>query len=298
MKNKFRIATAWVLLGLAIKFEAISQATCSGLATVGGARPLRAVIANCQEGRNQDERIIGGWPIAIADAPWQVALLATEVSAGCRSQFCGGVVLSPRVVVTAAHCVDRGTLPAQIKILSGDADLRGENKLVRVSSIHVHERWCPITKDFDIAILILSESVEYHGIELIDDLTEDALPVASEITVTGWGRVTEAGIGSDTLRATRLPLQSRQNCNRPASYDGRVSANMICAGRVTGGSDACLGDSGGPATIRVGTKNYLMGLASWGEGCGRARKYGVFTRVSRFNEWLLQTLNSEGSDHE
>lgn len=78
----------------------------------------------------------------------------------------------------------------------------------------------------------------------------------------------------------------RTQCNRPLPYDGRISKNMLCAGEEIGGKDSCQGDSGGPLTASTRTKPLLVGVVSWGDGCGLPRRVGIYTRVANFAGWI------------
>jgi secreted trypsin-like serine protease len=80
-------------------------------------------------------------------------------------------------------------------------------------------------------------------------------------------------------------------CNKPESYNGDISANMLCAGKETGGIDSCQGDSGGPQTTRIQGKPVLIGVVSWGEGCARRLKFGVYARVTAALPWIATTTS-------
>ena len=79
-------------------------------------------------------------------------------------------------------------------------------------------------------------------------------------------------------------------CNRPESYDGDITANMMCAGREEGGVDSCQGDSGGPLSTLLDGRTTLVGVVSLGEGCARRLKYGVYARVSAAAPWIASTM--------
>ena len=79
-------------------------------------------------------------------------------------------------------------------------------------------------------------------------------------------------------------------CNQPASYNGDILASMFCAGKTDGGVDSCQGDSGGPASAIIDGRTTLVGVVSWGEGCARRLKYGVYSRISTAAEWIATTI--------
>jgi secreted trypsin-like serine protease len=79
-------------------------------------------------------------------------------------------------------------------------------------------------------------------------------------------------------------------CNQPASYNGDILASMFCAGKTEGGVDSCQGDSGGPGSAIINGRTTLVGVVSWGDGCARRLKYGVYSRISTAAEWIATTI--------
>uniref|UniRef100_A0A3B5ANU9 trypsin n=1 Tax=Stegastes partitus TaxID=144197 RepID=A0A3B5ANU9_9TELE len=109
-----------------------------------------------------------------------------------------------------------------------------------------------------------------------------------------WDGVLSFSVFSDGPRVNRLQevnvtILPSDACNR--FYSGRIQNSMFCAGRDTGGVDACQGDSGGPLSCFNGGRYELAGLVSWGVGCGRARRPGVYTRVQQHTEWIRDTMS-------
>ncbi|KAK2175431.1 hypothetical protein NP493_733g01022 [Ridgeia piscesae] len=108
--------------------------------------------------------------------------------------------------------------------------------------------------------------------------------------------------GNDkVLNQVRLPIVDKNTCNSRSYYDGRITSAMICAGYAEGGRDACQpkrslqGDSGGPFVCRPGGGPWrLYGITSWGEGCANARRPGIYTRVTKFLDWIEKTINTNG----
>ncbi|WP_431285606.1 serine protease [Humitalea sp. 24SJ18S-53] len=238
-------------------------------------------------------KIVGGIPAQAGADPWQVALLVASQSTNV--QFCGGSLIAPEWVVTAAHCVDRGTAAVDVDVLAGTHDLRSGGQRLRVQRIVRHESYVSPELGNDIALLRLGTAAPGMAIQRLRReeegaaLREAADPNNStQVRTTGWGAVAEGGGGVSLLRTVEIPFVSREpTCNDPRSYRGRIREDMICAGRQGGGSDSCQGDSGGPATVAVGNERRLAGIVSWGEGCARALKYGVYTRVTTFEDWIV-----------
>ena len=237
-----------------------------------------------------DQRIVGGKPVPLKANPWQIALVSARVPSNLVGQFCGGSIVAPRWVVTAAHCVDRGTQPAQIQILTGTESLEKGGTRVNANRIIVHESWAPKTNDFDIALIEVASDLVGTGMSgaaISGDTTTVEHPTSLQVRVTGWGRTSmSTNAGSKLLQGIEIPYVIRATCNRPASYDGAITENMICAGVQKGGLDSCQGDSGGPATAVVSGSRRLVGIVSWGEGCALRDKYGVYTNVSKFGAWV------------
>jgi secreted trypsin-like serine protease len=88
------------------------------------------------------------------------------------------------------------------------------------------------------------------------------------------------------LRKAAVPVVDTRVCNEPASYNGAIREHMLCAGHKQGGTDSCQGDSGGPLVLRGSDGPVLVGVVSWGVGCARKLKYGVYTRVADYRRWI------------
>lgn len=217
-------------------------------------------------------RIVGGSVAGAADNPFQVALLTKSVANNFDAQFCGGTLIKANVIVTAAHCSDFVTA-GQVQVLTGTRNLNGTGVRRNVTKIAIHPSWNPGTFDYDVAVWTLSTSAT--GITLASLASADPA-VGTNLLVTGWGALSEGGSFPTSLRKVTVPLVNRTNCNDANSYNGDITARMLCAGFDAGGKDSCQGDSGGP----LARGRLLTGIVSWGDGCARANKHGVYTRVS------------------
>lgn len=229
-------------------------------------------------------RIVGGSRAGAADNPFQVAILNRSIADNFNAQFCGGTLYRGKYVITAAHCFD-GQRPSDIQVLTYSRSIPSVRNLTRVSPhaagvrrsvtrIAIHPGWNPSTTDYDVAVLTLSASVP--GGVSVSSLATSNPAVGTGMLATGWGRLSYGGPFPNDLRKVTLPLVSHANCNDRNSYNGRITSRMICAGRDAGGIDTCQGDSGGPLT----RGNILYGVVSFGDGCARPNKHGVYTNIA------------------
>ena len=154
----------------------------------------------------------------------------------------------------------------------------------------VHEKWVPASFDFDVALLRTSQSVKTTPIKLVNRIESSILVSPGVLgTISGWGLTREGGTISDVLQHVGVQVTSNEICNNPTAYGGQITDRMLCAGFATGGKDSCQGDSGGPFVVFDGMGGYaLAGIVSWGEGCARPNKFGVYTRVSSVADWINQ----------
>ena len=276
---------------------------CLGVATAAfgqSAKSLKeAIDANPQVAAiaRATPKIVGGEPVDIADRPWQVALVRGLDPEPKRSQFCGGSVIDPGWVLTAAHCV-RNTLvredPSRVNVVVGTSQFFLGGERIPVAAIHIHPKYVDQTHDFDFALLRLTRSVTMGGgavtkpVDLADANAQ--IPDGTKAFVSGWGAVSEGGPGSLDLLGVEIPIVSNDVCNKPESYGGDVTTNMLCAGRASGGADSCQGDSGGPLTAKLQERTALIGVVSFGEGCARRLKFGVYARVPVAASWITTTM--------
>ena len=274
---------------------ALSIAAASA-APIPSTSPYQQAIA--RDARNEAWKIVGGQEAAKGSVPWQVSLGVARIADPARAHFCGGTIVSPTWIVTAAHCVTWLT-PDKIRVVVGSNRLHARLARHIVKRIIVHPGFNPASMDKDIALLELAEPLTMgantRALALLGLEAERRFLVKdAALRVTGWGATVEDGAAVVSLRVLDVPLVLRRSCNRALAYDGAISSNMICAGYVAGGEDACQGDSGGPLTINTNAAARsagkrtptLAGIVSWGDGCAHVDKVGVYTRVAKFNAWV------------
>jgi secreted trypsin-like serine protease len=262
---------------------------------VTGSGPYREAVERWRKG--QEPKIIGGKPARTGAHPWQVSLGVSWITDPYRAHFCGGSAYSATWVVTAAHCLVDLT-PDKVAVTAGTNVLGVGGVRVNARRIIVKSDYNPETYDNDIALIELFTPLplgeRIRAIPLVTTQTEaELLRPTAPLIVLGWGATQEGGSAVRDLRYVDVPSVERAVCNRPLSYDGRVTANMLCAGVAAGGVDSCAGDSGGsltaPATATAADAR-LAGIVSWGEGCARPNKYGVYTRVANFAGWVAACI--------
>jgi len=233
---------------------------------------------------NQNEkasyRIVGGSPTLIGRYPYLVALIQ-KVSDAAMYQLCGGVLIAPDVVLTAAHCAPKiNTVQIGRYDLS---DWSGNFETFNIVQSISHPLFNNIDFFYDYALLKLSGKSTYAYAQLNHD--REMPTVGSYVTVIGWG-ATETG-GQSSSIPNEVPVQCLSNTQCSADYASEKIINtMICASSP--GKDACQGDSGGPLIMKGDNsiEDVLVGVVSWGYSCADPLHPGVYSRVSTVIDWI------------
>lgn len=223
------------------------------------------------------QRIVGGDEARPGAWPWAVAL--TFRTGSGLFQYCGGSVISAEWVLTAAHC---DVQPGDIAVI-GRHDLEaGGGVEIEIDRVLEHESYDAEANDNDIALAHLSKP-HMTALVSVTDIAESRAQPGDPVTVIGWGTTREDGSTSGVLREVEVNVVDSAKCGE--TYE--LTENMICAGVTEGGKDSCQGDSGGPLMARQEDGSWSqVGIVSFGYGCARADAPGVYSRVSRYSEWL------------
>jgi secreted trypsin-like serine protease len=252
---------------------------------------IAAMIALIEPGVAQEgikpfnRRIVGGVKTDIKEHPWQVALRFKGTFS------CGGSIIAQRWVLTAAHCFGAPARGADWRVKAGATNHQTSGTWAEVERVIVHAKFNPTTFENDIALIKLKAPAAGKVIPLADAAA--TIGVGQPLEVTGWGATKEDGDGSSGLLKANVPYVDPTKCNEPESHNGSIRPSMMCAGQREGGIDSCQGDSGGPLVWRTPDGPVLVGVVSFGEGCARKLKYGVYTRVSAYRSWIDSAIAAD-----
>ena len=263
------------LVTLLIACLAAALALCGP--AVAGAAPMR-------------EFVVGGSAAAPGTWPSIVALVTPGTGAEA-GQFCGGTLIAPSIVLTAAHCVidEAGTVlgPAGVDVLAGTTDLTTGGERIPVAVVHAHPAFHTDGDPYDAALLVLSRPSAAPAAAYVRDGQDADLERPG--TLAGWGEIGENTAQYPTaLMEAAVTIYPAARCAQ-ALGGAFTRGATFCAGNLAGGVDSCAGDSGGP--LRDGS-GLVVGITSWGVGCGRRGLPGVYTRVGALTSWIDRILAS------
>uniref|UniRef100_A0A0G2K4I9 Coagulation factor XI n=1 Tax=Rattus norvegicus TaxID=10116 RepID=A0A0G2K4I9_RAT len=204
-------------------------------------------------------RVFGGAASVHGEWPWQVTLHTTQ------GHLCGGSIIGNRWILTAAHCFSGTETPKTLRVYGGivnQSEINEDTTFFRVQEMIIHDQYTSAESGFDIALLKLEPAMNY---------TDEV---------------------QSTLQKAKVPLVSNEEC-QTRYRKHKITNKVICAGYKEGGKDTCKGDSGGPLSCKHNGVWHLVGITSWGEGCGQKERPGVYTNVAKYVDWILEKTQSE-----
>nr|CAD7426257.1 unnamed protein product [Timema monikensis] len=253
-------------------------------------------------------KVVGGTAAPYGAYPWTVEIKAYRPNKRKFEHHCGGAVVGPRLVMTAAHCLQNEQAD-QLRIVVGEHFIEQRDqyeKSFRVEDVLIHPKFRKVGFYSNDIALLKVKPVGDQGIQFNSHVRSICLPEQSTQSkegawclVTGWGAQNPDDVESQSqsLQVAAVSLLDLATCRRSDVYGGRhqdILDSMVCAGVLEGGVDACGGDSGGPLACEVDGRFVLTGLVSWGDGCAKKNRPGVYTRISHYVDWLEQARKQLG----
>ncbi|XP_068380580.1 serine protease 27 [Eschrichtius robustus] len=261
-----------------------------------GTQEAEALIA-CGSPRMLN-RMVGGQDALEGEWPWQVSIQRNG------SHFCGGSLITERWVLTAAHCFSNTSETSLYQVLLGVRQLvkPGPHAMyARVKRVKSNPLYQGMASSADVALVELEAPVTFNNYILPVCVPDPSVVFETGMNcwVAGWGSPSEQDHlpNPRILQKLAVPIIDTPKCNLLYSKDSEssfqpktIKDDMLCAGFAEGKKDACKGDSGGPLVCLVGQSWLQAGVISWGEGCARRNRPGVYIRVTSHHNWIHRII--------
>lgn len=291
--------------------------SAGGASRPSGQRPPPSGPGGKPSGSKDDDEdtpyAYGGRPVSALAVPWQAQIFNPKVRPDPanpkpiwqRSHYCGGALIAPDWVVTAAHCIDQELVDYGFKVRLGVTDIaKGDGITYRIERIVRHSQYNADNNDparppnmyaNDIALIRIAPDgpPKARDPKKIRTIPINRKPLAggTPVSATGWGAVGsgETQAASAAILRVDLRLMDTPVCQqRPTYGPKKIHGNVFCASHPT--RSTCRGDSGGPVVLTNGTPT-LVGLVSWGKKkCAGDGRPGVYTRIDRYAAWIEQAM--------
>jgi len=284
-----RLLTSTPRLHLRLRLTILGLAFMAGNATPVGGRLVAASSTTPPL-----SKVVGGHQAPKEAYPWMTALILRGQTP-VKGQFCGGALIHPQWVLSAAHCVE-GMSASSLDVLVGGYDLRSssDGTRVSVSQIVIHPRFSTVKGALvnDFALLKLSQPLTGVPVLSLVDAASQVAP-GTPVKGMGWGTTSEGGRQSPILLEVDMNLVSLTEASEV--YPGLSEAHLA-AGVPGGGRDTCQGDSGGPLVVSDGRGGWRhAGTVSFGDGCGRDGTPGIYGNTINYRSWILQQIGTSVS---
>uniref|UniRef100_A0A915HLB1 Peptidase S1 domain-containing protein n=2 Tax=Romanomermis culicivorax TaxID=13658 RepID=A0A915HLB1_ROMCU len=235
-------------------------------------------------------RIVGGTEATPHSFPWLVSL-----QYGGR-HLCGGALIHPRFILTAAHCLVHRAPTLYKAVLGAHNIMKQEEVQQRIDAVRLipHPQYgAPNEDSNDVGLFQLATEVKYtNSVNIICMSRWDPEP-GRQCVVAGWGWIDFQRGWPARVQQVVVPLMNTSVCDDEDHYWNKIDDSMLCAGYEEGGRDSCQGDSGGPLVYYNSTfkQFFTVGVVSWGDDCGEPLKPGVYSRISKAYDWIFSYLN-------
>ncbi|KAM3962093.1 clip domain serine protease 3 [Aphomia sociella] len=251
-------------------------------------RIMRDENRGCGLSTRPHGRLFGARPANPREWPWMASITPEGFE-----QYCGGVLITDRHVLTAAHCTRRWKAE-DLRVRLGEYDFQRTNDSrsynFLVTEIHQHTEFELPSYHHDIAILTLNRPTVFNSYVWPICLPPPGVKLANKTAIIiGWGTQFYGGPHSNVLMEVSVPVWDQQQCID--AFVDSVFEESICAGGYEGGKDACQGDSGGPLMYQLPSGRWtIIGVVSWGIRCGEPNHPGIYTRVEKYLSWIVENV--------